>query len=86
MQVSGSSVVTIDTEDVSPHMVVQTINGGPRMFTQELQIQFSNGTKVRFVVESGEELSKYLTLGCIEVACGELVFQNKALMDSHKDC
>lgn len=55
------------------------------MFTNEMQIEFKNGTKVRFVVESCEELSKYLTLGCIEVASRELVFQNRALMDSRTD-
>lgn len=76
---------TIDTELKRTHIVGQIISGGRRMFTNEMQIEFSNGTKVRFVVESSEELSKHHTLGCIEVACGELISQNREIMEARLD-
>lgn len=55
------------------------------MNEQRMVISFSNGTTVEFSVKSMEALSQHHTLGCIEVACGELISQNNALMSSGAD-
>lgn len=55
------------------------------MYSHEMKVEFSNGTVVKFFVESKEALSQYHALGAIEVATGELVSQNRALIDSQPD-
>ena len=55
------------------------------MNEQRMVISFSNGTTVEFSVKSMEALSQHHTLGCIEVACGELISQNRDIMESYQD-
>lgn len=56
------------------------------MHQQTFTVDFGVAGKVRFTVETDEVLPKYHALGAIEVACGELIFQNRALIDSQTDC
>lgn len=56
------------------------------MFTNEMLIEFGKRTRVKFIVESEEALSKFHALGAIEVATHKLISENQALIDSHPDC
>ena len=52
------------------------------MYTQTFVVDFGHAGKVTVIVESEQELSLYHSLGAVETACGELISQNNALINS----
>ena len=52
------------------------------MHQQTFTVDFGYAGKVTIAVESEQELSLYHSLGAMETACGELIRENNALMNS----